>query len=199
MGDWGLGYARIGRYRAPSPSQRVPCWCHDGTVAYFTAVIAHTGRSWKARDVEVDEATSLDDLAAALRSVSIDDRPVLAVIEHEDEWFALVRVDGEDEPRLFVSDFGASSRCHYGELLASAADVDVDAGDPSAATDDEERGEDDDASAVAWAGDLEILDDLGVGPRELRKVTEESGDDPGSVLADLGEAVGFADLLEVLR
>ena len=43
---------------------------------------------WKARDVEVDDASTLDDLADALRSASIDDQPVLAVIEHEDEWFA---------------------------------------------------------------------------------------------------------------
>lgn len=172
-------------------------------MAYFTAVIARTGSGWKARDVEVDDASSLDELAAALRSAAVDDHPVLAVIEHEDEWFALIRVDGDEEPRLFVSDFGASSRSHYGELLASAADVDVEEEDEDAGGDeegDEDEGKDEDELPVAlWAGDPEILEDLGVSARSLRKIAEESGDDPGTVLADIGETVGFAELLEALR
>jgi len=173
-------------------------------VAYFTAVIARAGRSWKARDVEVDDAGSLDELADALRQAAIDDQPVLAVIEHEDEWFALVRVDGDEEPRLFVSDLGASTQGHYADLLASAADVDVVDEDDLAADDkddeDDEEG-DDDAEAVvaAWAGDVDLLDDLGITARALRKLTEEKGDDPGSVLAEIGETAGFSELLEALR
>ena len=181
-------------------------------MAYFTAVIARTGRAWKARDVEVDDAGSLDELADALRSAALDDQPVLAVIEHEDEWFALVRVDGDEEPRLFVSDLGASTHGHYAQLLASAADVDVvdvvdDAeadedgdGDGEAADDPaDDPAADDEPSVAAWAGDPELLDDLGVSARALRKLTEEKGDDPGAVLAEIGETVGFADLLEALR
>lgn len=172
-------------------------------MAYFTAVIARTGNSWKARDVEVDDAKTLDELAGTLRSASVDDQPVLAVIEHEDEWFALVRVDGEEEPRLFVSDFGASARSPYGELLVSAADVDIEDDeivvDPDAEDDDEEPEEPEEKPLAVWAGDPEILEDLGVTARALRKITEESGDDPGAVLADLGEAVGFTELLEALR
>jgi len=173
-------------------------------VAYFTAVIARSGRSWKARDVEVDDAGSLDELADALRQAAIDDQPVLAVIEHEDEWFALVRVDGDEEPRLFVSDLGASTQGHYADLLASAADVDVVDEDDLVADDkddeDDEEG-DDDAEAVvaAWAGDVDLLDDLGITARALRKLTEEKGDDPGSVLAEIGETAGFSELLEALR
>jgi putative tRNA adenosine deaminase-associated protein len=181
-------------------------------VAYFTAVIARSGRGWKARDVEVDDANSLDELTDALRSASIDDQPVVAVIEHEDEWFALVRVDSEEEPRLFVSDLGASSHSHYGELLASAADVDVEADDepiaPAESDDEEDLVEDDEDAAeqvepeiviAAWAGDPELLDDLGISARVLRKLVEENGDDPGAVLAELGESVGFGELLEALR
>ena len=173
-------------------------------MAYFTAVIARSGRSWKARDVEVDDAGSLDELADALRQAAIDDQPVLAVIEHEDEWFALVRVDGDEEPRLFVSDLGASTQGHYADLLASAADVDVVDEDDLVADDkddeDDEEG-DDDAEAVvaAWAGDVDLLDDLGITARALRKLTDEKGDDPGSVLAEIGETAGFSELLEALR
>jgi putative tRNA adenosine deaminase-associated protein len=178
-------------------------------VAYFTAVIARSGLSWRARDVEVDDASSLDELADSLRAVAVDEEPVLAVVEHEDEWFAIVRVDGEELPRLFVSDLGAASGSHYGELLAPAADVESEddpADDPSGdGEDDDEADEDesvvaDDGDAVAvWAGETDLLEDLGVTGRTLRGLVEAHADDPGAVLAEVGETVGFADLLAALR
>lgn len=172
-------------------------------VAYFTAVLAKVGRTWKARDVEVDDADTLDDLVESLRSVAVDDQPVLAVVEHEDEWFALIRVDAEEEPRLFVSDLGAASHGPYAELLAPAADVDV----PEDGDDDEDEdaagGEDDDGdeeeTIAAWAGEADLLEDLGVSARTLRKLVEDNADDPGAVLGEVGESVGFSELLEALR
>lgn len=175
-----------------------------GSVAYFTAVIARAGAAWRARDVEVDDAATLEELTDALRAVSVGDEPVLAVIEHEDEWFALVRVDGDEEPRLFVSDLAAAALSPYGSLLAPAADVD-DADDLDADEDDEEEDEDgagdddDEPKIAAWAGETDLLEDLGVTGRTLRKLVEENGDDPGAVLAEVGETVGFVELLDTLR
>jgi putative tRNA adenosine deaminase-associated protein len=97
---------------------------HHVPVPYFTAVIASDGRGWRTRDVDVEDASSLDDLADILRGVGRGDEPVLAVIEHEDEWFALVRVDGNEDARIFVSDLPAASRGVFAELLASAGEVD---------------------------------------------------------------------------
>ena len=171
-------------------------------MAYFTAVIARSGAAWRARDVEVDDAGSLEELSDALRSVSIGEQPVLAVIEHEDEWFALVRVDGDDEPRLFVSDLAAAGLSPFGGLLAPAADVDsADDLDDAEEDDeeDEERDDDDEPKVAAWAGEADLLEDLGVSGRTLRKLVEENGDDPGAVLAEVGETVGFVELLDTLR
>lgn len=179
-------------------------------VAYFTAVIARAGLTWKARDVEVDDASTLDELADLLRGVAVNDEPVIAVVEHEDEWFAVVRVDGDELPRLFVSDLGAASTSHYGELLAPAADVDdpedLDAA-PAAEEDDDADEDDEDGTppedeeivVAVWAGETDLLEDLGVPGRTLRKLVEDNADDPGAVLAEVGETVGFADLLEALR
>jgi putative tRNA adenosine deaminase-associated protein len=176
-----------------------------GSVAYFTAVIARSGATWRARDVEVDDASTLDELTDALRTVSVGDEPVLAVIEHEDEWFALVRVDGDEEPRLFVSDLAAAGTSPYGPLLAPAADVDS-ADDVDAADDDEDDEDDEDSEeeeeepkVAAWAGETDLLEDLGVSGRTLRKLVEENGDDPGTVLGEVGETVGFVELLDTLR
>ena len=176
-----------------------------GAVAYFTAVIARAGSAWRARDVEVDDATSLEDLTDALRSVAVGDQPVLAVIEHEDEWFALVRVDGDDEPRLFVSDLYSASHSHYGPLLAPAADVDSadevadEDEDDDEDSDGESEAEDEEPKVAAWAGETDLLEDLGISGRTLRKLVEENGDDPGVVLAEVGEVVGFVELLDTLR
>ena len=182
-------------------------------VAYFTAVMAKAGTAWRVRDVEVDESTTLDDLAESLRAVAIDEGPVLAVVEHEDEWFALVRVDGDDDPRVFVSDLFAASRSSYAELLAPAADVDSqEDDDPAPAVegdaDEDEDGhndpdDDDPADAeieiAVWAGETDLLEDLGVSGRVLRKLVEDNADDPGLVLGEVGETVGFSGLLEALR
>jgi putative tRNA adenosine deaminase-associated protein len=175
-----------------------------GAVAYFTAVIARAGASWRSRDVEVDDASTLEELSEALRGVAVGDQPVLAVIEHEDEWFALVRVDGDDEPRLFVSDLNAASHSHYGPLLAPAADVDTaddldDAENDGDGDEDGEAEEEQEPKIAAWAGETDLLEDLGVSGRTLRKLVEENGDDPGTVLGEVGEVVGFVELLDALR
>jgi putative tRNA adenosine deaminase-associated protein len=207
--------------------------CQDGDVSFFTAVMASDGSSWRARDVDVEDCSDLDDLADLMRGVALADDPVLCLIEREDGWFALVRVDGEDDPRLFVSDYAAAMAGHYEPVLTSAGDVDaeVPAGThayerPAAApaaevepTDDEAEH---DAQAEAemaealggatfvqpdpdpepvdlWAGDPGLLTDLGVSAVRLVELVDEHQDDPAAVLAALGEACGFDDLVEALR
>jgi putative tRNA adenosine deaminase-associated protein len=171
-------------------------------VPYFTAVVARIGSVWKARDVEVDDADDLHGLADSLRTVAVDDQPVLAVVEHEDAWFALVRVDGEEDPRLFVSDLGAAIHSHYGELLAPAAEVNLAADDDlddQPAPDDDDQEDAEPKPPPSWAGEIDLLEDLGVPGPTLKALVLQNGDDPGAVLAELGETVGFAELLEALR
>ncbi len=99
--------------------------CHHGAVAYFTAVIARSGTDWRAVDVDVEDAETLDELAELLKAARRDG-PVLAVLEREDDWFALVRVDGDDDDaRSFVSDLAATEGGHYGPLLAPVGDLDL--------------------------------------------------------------------------
>src|SRR4029453_17234242 len=136
-----------------------------GSVAYFTAVIAPSGAAWRARGVEVDDASTPEDLTAAPRSVSGGAEPVLAVIEHEDEWFALVRVDGDEEPRLFVSDLAAAGASPYGPLSAPPGGVDREEAVDGADDEEDDESEDDEADEpkiAVWAGETDLLEDLGV-------------------------------------
>ena len=51
---------------------------------------------------------------------------MLAFIEREDAWWAVVRVDGDEDPRVFVSDVAGAAASTYSELLE--IEVDEDAG-----------------------------------------------------------------------
>ncbi len=93
-------------------------------MSYFTAVLARSGSQWRAVDADVEDAESLDELAEVLRGVSRGG-PVLAVIEREDDWFALVRVDDDEDPRAFVSDMPATERSQFAGLLSPVGDVEL--------------------------------------------------------------------------
>jgi putative tRNA adenosine deaminase-associated protein len=203
--------------------------CHDGGVSYFSAVIGRQGTGWRALDVDVEDVDSLDELADHMRAAGNGAGPVLAVLEREDSWFALLRVDtDDDECRAFVSDLGATERSQFSDLLAPIGDVDLDQyaelresvrppsleedADPedAAEEEDEESADapedeledepvDDDDPPPAWAGDPGLLEDLGLSARELVTLVVDSSADPGSVLADVGERCGFDDQLDALR
>lgn len=201
-------------------------------MSYFTAVIAGDGQGWRARDVDIEDAGGMDDLADLLRAASYRDGPVLAVVEHEDEWFALVRVDPDGEPRVFVSDLAAAARSPYAELFAPALEEDERAALPTAGLDGPDDGPDDDGAerqeedpdpdddhepdvaelvhdadpggpvdpgTDAWAGEPDLLADLGCGGGVLRRLVTEEGDDPAAALAEVGELCGFGELLDALR
>jgi putative tRNA adenosine deaminase-associated protein len=159
-----------------------------GHVAYFTAVIVRTRSGWRARDIEIDEAETLDELVDVLRE-SGDGDTALAMLEHEDDWFALVRVDGEDDPRVFVSDLDGATHSIFATVIGTDLDLTV------------EAGEDDEVGSVVepWAGELDLLGDLGIDGERLRDLVQEHADDPGAALGEIAEAVGITELLEALR
>ncbi len=84
---------------------------------YFAALLARTEDGWEASDMELDNVESLSDLIDLARSASVDDDTVVALIEQEDIWFGVVRVDGEEDPRYYVSNASAASRSSYGSML----------------------------------------------------------------------------------
>jgi putative tRNA adenosine deaminase-associated protein len=149
-------------------------------VPYFTAVLARDGDKWFPRNVDVDALESLDDLADALRAREVGEaEPVLAFIEREDSWWAVVRVDGDEDPRVFVSDVAGAAASTYSELLE--IEVDEDAG-PSG----------------GCAGDFDLLMDLGTSPEDLQEMCDDEML-PVDALAAVAEAGGFAEVLDSLR
>ncbi|MFI9150717.1 hypothetical protein [Streptomyces sp. NPDC053367] len=178
---------------------------------YFAALLARTEDGWEASDTELDDVETLSDLADLAREASPDEDTVLVLIEQEDAWFGVVRVDGEDDPRIYVSDAAAASRSSYGEILLTDELLGRDPGDEDVldaldldGTEDGEDGDDDDsedagpaASAEAVpphgpVGDSGILDDLGVSEKELKSLTTDA-------LTEIAEALGASEVLETVR
>ncbi|WP_326828155.1 tRNA adenosine deaminase-associated protein [Streptomyces sp. NBC_01751] len=84
---------------------------------YFAALLARTEDGWEASDTELDDVETLSDLTDLAREASVDEDTVLVFIEQEDAWFGVIRVDGEEDPRIYISDASAAARSSYGEIL----------------------------------------------------------------------------------
>jgi putative tRNA adenosine deaminase-associated protein len=171
---------------------------------YFAALLARTEDGWEASETELDDVETLDDLAELAREASADEDTVLVFIEQEDAWFAVVRVDGEDDPRIYVSDAAAAARSSYGEILLTDEMLgrDPDDLDELVDLDGTEDGEDedepeDDAIAPGPLGESELLSDYGVTGKELRSLSGAGV--PGDALSAIAEALGCADVLEAVR
>ncbi|PWI16564.1 hypothetical protein DI272_22170 [Streptomyces sp. Act143] len=174
---------------------------------YFAALLARTEDGWEASDTELDDVETLSDLAELAREASPEDDTVLVLIEQEDAWFGVVRIDGEDDPRIYVSDAAAAARSSYGEILLTDEllgkepgddDADLDSLDLDGTEDGEDEDDDSEGGGSAEAvphgpvGDAEILDDLGVSQKELKALSEDA-------LTEIAEALGASEVLETVR
>jgi putative tRNA adenosine deaminase-associated protein len=176
---------------------------------YFAALLARTEDGWEASDTELDDVESLSDLTDLAREASEADT-VLVLIEQEDAWFGVVRVDGEEDPRIYVSDAAAAARSSYGEILLTDEllgrepgddDADLDSldldgtedGEPADSDDDEEDSASGEAVSHSPVGDRDILADLGVSEKQLLALDE------GDALSTIADALGAAEVLETVR
>ncbi len=175
---------------------------------YFAALLARTEDGWEASDTELDDVETLSDLADLAREASPDEDTVLVLIEQEDAWFGVVRLDGEEDPRIYVSDAAAAARSSYGEILLTDEllgrdpdddEPDLDALDLDGTEDgeDEEDGDAEDGGSGELVphgpvGDIRILDDLGVGEKELKSLSQDA-------VTEIAEALGASEVLEAVR
>ncbi|GAA1187248.1 tRNA adenosine deaminase-associated protein [Kitasatospora gansuensis] len=187
-------------------------------MAYFAAVLARTDGAWDVSETELDNVETLADLADLAREAAQDDESVLVFIEQEDAWFAVLRVDGEEDPRIFVSDGAAAARSSYGsiltdELLDRVGDADFDDLDSLVTDLDDEdadqNAEDDDEDEAAGAtgpggvpvgplGDPELLIEFGLPAEGLLDLSGE-GAMPGDALSEIADAIGCGEVLEAVR
>ena len=174
---------------------------------HFAALVAKDDDAWTTSEIELEELADIDEVADVMRDASIHDGPVLLFVEQNDEWFAIMRVDGAGEPRTFISD----ARVVPGNELAATifeempeevvaielADDDFD--------DDEDADVEPEEEKPALRADAEprgatdVLADFGIGSAQLLAMCAAEGMLPADVIAAVCERLGCAEDIEVYR
>jgi putative tRNA adenosine deaminase-associated protein len=157
----------------------------------FVAVLSRGETGWTANEVDAVDCESVTDLADLARDCPGPMRIML--LEQDDEYAAIVRIDDEDdEPRAFLSDGHAADA--YPLAAAIAEDL-VEIGE-DALSDDEDAPP---AHDSAPFGDAEIVDDLGTSPADLVAMCAQEGMLPIDLLVAVCEKAGCADQFDQLR
>lgn len=164
-------------------------------MTHFAAALARTPEGWTGREFDLSEFEDLEALAEELRDLAGDSGgAALLLLEEDDEYLALVRVDGGigslDEPRVFLSDRRAVQGSDVAAMLWEEADPE----------EDEDDDEDEGTRPVAEpVGDASLLTDLGTSADDLLDLCAQEGLLPADVLTGVAERAGFLDILDGLR
>ena len=181
-------------------------------MSYFAAAFCRKGREWQGVDVDLDQVESLDELVDAVRDAAIDaggdDEVLVVLLEQPDEWFGVIRVDADEDPRVYVSDAQAALRHALGEVLlpdlvppvpevseVETAPAQADEADWTEGPEPEPA--DVDHAPAGPAGAADLLDDLGLPARGLTTLTESGS--PADALSAVAARIGFDEALESVR
>jgi len=167
--------------------------------------------------MDLEGVPDLSALVERLRELDDAADTALLLIEEDDEYCAIVRVDGADDPRVFLSDRRAAATSRIAALLLAELelaepggfelpaalvgdvedpvdDVAADEADDLELDDGTDREED-----VEPVGDLDVASDLGLSARELARLCRQEGVLPADVISEVCERAGCLDELERLR
>lgn len=184
-------------------------------MGYFAAGLTRGAHGWTGTELDLDEIDDVAALADALRDLDEDAETALALIEQEDAYCAIVRVDGPEDPRVFVSDDQARGISRIAAMLLDEAEpsalviddgpADVDEADADSDDVDDvadvadEPDDRDSPDGVTPAGDAEIVADLGTSAPTLVALCGREGTLPADILSAVCANAGCLDELEALH
>ena len=175
-------------------------------MSHFAALAARTEDGWHSTEVELEGLADIDEVAEVMRDASVDDGPVLLFVEEDDEWFAIVRVDGVGEPRTFISDARVVPGSELAALVYEEEPPQDAFEEPESALDDEDDVDLDEEEEEPAArpdaeprGATDVLADLGISAPQLLAMCAEEGMLPADVITAVCERLGCAEEIEVYR
>jgi putative tRNA adenosine deaminase-associated protein len=166
-------------------------------MSYFAALLTRDGDRWTVDEADIQDCESLADLGDALRDNEGEVR--LLVIEQDDEYAAIVRLDDDsDDPRAFLSDGHAADA--YPMAAVVAEDL-VEIGDDEDEDDGEDllEGEAPPTHDSNPFGDPDIVEDLGTSAADLLAMCAHIGTLPVDLLVAVCEKAGCGPAFEDLR
>jgi putative tRNA adenosine deaminase-associated protein len=172
-------------------------------VSYIATALARDAKGWAGDEILLDDIEDLDAMVELVRDVAGDDADVvLLAVEEDDEWVGVLRLDADDEPRVFVSDARMLETSELAGVLGEAA-VDREPVDEAAGDDEDDAADDDDDEGTRIdgepVGDAGLLADLGTPAARLLALCAAESVLPGDIIAEVCEAAGCLDVLERLR
>ncbi|RNL83208.1 tRNA adenosine deaminase-associated protein [Halostreptopolyspora alba] len=164
-------------------------------MSVFAAVFCRSADTWLGTEVDLSGTESIDDVADLMRDVSGVHGPdaaegtMLLLIEADDEWFGLVRVDDHSDPLVFLSDARVVHEHPLAALLLESGEF-----EPPEQTEGTGQKPYPDPGGTAA-----LLSDIGIPEDDLLSLTLSEGILPGDVLSTVAERAGFAEDLDSLR
>lgn len=158
---------------------------------YFAAALVQSADGWTAREIDMETVEDLDSLVELLRDHA-DGGTALFFLEEDDEYLAVVRVDGDADPRTFISDdraVGTSS-------LAALVMEDVTPPEDTDIDDDDDEGTRADAEI---AGDADIVASYGISAERLVELCATEGMLPADIITAICEKAGCGDVIDEIR
>jgi putative tRNA adenosine deaminase-associated protein len=119
-------------------------------VSYYAVALARTDSGWSAAELDLDDVADVDEAAERVREAGPDDAEVaLLFVEADDEYLVVLRLDEDDDFRVFGSDAAFATDSRIGEMLIG--DLEPVRVPAKAANELEEINEEEDE------GDIEVL------------------------------------------
>jgi putative tRNA adenosine deaminase-associated protein len=150
-------------------------------VAHFSAVFAKTENGgWIGIEVDLTEAATPDDVVDLMREGAVEASAdiVVLLVERDDDWFAVARIDEESDARIFLSDSRSVLTSEPAAVLYETIGQGAEpTADPS--------------------GDPDLLEDLGADAATLNRLSDSSP--AGDALLAIAERLGFGEEYEHLR
>ena len=168
---------------------------------HFAAVLSRGPSGWSGEEVDLKGVEDLDGVVEEMRRFGDEADLQLLFVEEDDEWFAIVRVAEDGDPRVFLSDGRAMETSQLGALFGEAAAVIDPPEDDHDDEDDDEDDEDEDVGQTSGdpVGDPDVLSDLGTPEKRLLALCAEEGQLPADVISTLCESAGCLEPLDALR
>jgi putative tRNA adenosine deaminase-associated protein len=175
----------------PTPLERTG----ERTVSIFAVVFFRSADTWMGIEVDLTEAESIDDVADLMRDATgthgaeASEETMLLLIEADDEWFGVVRVDDHPDPQVFLTDARVVHEHPLAALLLESGEIEP-------PEQEEGTGQ---KPYPAPGGTAELLSDMGTPEQDLLSLTVSEGTLAGDVLSIIAARAGFADYLDSLR
>ena len=170
---------------------------------YFAVAVARSADGWAATELDLDGVADVDDAADRLRDATAEAGVAVVFVESDDTYLAVLRLDEQDDLRVFGSDAAFVAESRLGSALLGEVAIEPDLAEatevPVADDGSTEPAGPPPPPGIEPVGDPDLLTDLGVPAARLLALCAQEGMLPADVTAEVCQLIGCGDEVEELR